>query len=174
MSFRTCPRSPAGGAGPVCEGRCGVSELPHLGRGSRPFLCRWGRLAPYPRASDPHQAWASLPTLGRPRPLLPSHAVLCDGWGPLAPAAQTLYRPLAEHRCTVAAEACIRPVSRVTQNSPMQCLKYPAVPSHPAGMRSVHDGPPPQESGGRKSFPRGPPLPGDHWEGPGPARHSAV
>lgn len=41
-----------------------------------------------------------------------------------------LYRPLAEHRCATALEARIRPVSRVTQNSPLCCLKYPASPSH--------------------------------------------
>ena len=50
----------------------------------------------------------------------------------MATPAQTRYRPLAEHRCSAAAEACIHPISRVTQNSSLCCLKYPAVPGHTA------------------------------------------
>lgn len=46
--------------------------------------------------------------------------------------AQTQCRPLAEHRRSAAAEACIHPISRVTQNSSMCCLKYPAAPRRTA------------------------------------------
>lgn len=60
----------------------------------------------------------------------------------MAAPAQTQYKPLAERRCSAAAEACIHPISRVTQISPVCCLKYPAVPSHTA--RALFSaGPPP-------------------------------
>lgn len=78
-------------------------------------------------------------------------------------------RPLAECRGATA-EACIRPISRATQNSPMRCLKYPAVPSHTACALFLAGLPPPPSLRGERwqgDLPQGPPLPGGHWEGPG-------
>lgn len=86
---------------------------------------------------------------GRPQPPPPHRTI------PSAPPAPTVHRPLAEHRCAVAAEACIRPISRATQNSPMCCLKYPAVLSHAACALLLAGllPPGPGKSGGRRTSP---------------------
>ena len=95
----------------------------------------------------------------------PGHFYLCTSTPTVAGSPSPPYRPLAEHRCAAATHACIRPVSRVTPNSPMCCLKYPAIPS-PTAVCAVLSRPPslPRPgvglSGRRKTIPKDPPLRG--------------
>ena len=103
----------------------------------------------------------------------PGHFYLCTSTPTVAGSPSPPYRPLAEHRCAAATHACIRPVSRVTPNSPMCCLKYPAIPS-PTAVCAVLSRPPslPRPgvglSGRRKTIPKDPPLRGSPEAGSSP------
>lgn len=78
----------------------------------------------------------------------------------MATPAQTQCRPLAEHRRSAAAEACIHPISRVTQNSSMCCLKYPAAPRRTA-FALLSAGLPPARAPSPRAL-----VSGGHWEDP--------